>query len=120
LRIVEKPWEIHHRAETQRRGLMSLLRHAVVVMAAVVIPASPVRAERPEIMFVPTDNVTQHGEAIQETANRLAASVRELRRLYPQAQLVDAEVSTGIQLSQWMSALSEWLPAFRRASGEDL
>jgi hypothetical protein len=225
----------HHRAEERRRRITSLLRHAVVVVVTVLITASPVMAERPEIVFVPTDNVTQHGEdfprlfedpqswsaaakhvaifefpvnyllrsprmtvkwqlewlrsrgiklsvgipalpvdkricgdgiegmtwpgeaalmgqqlkelgaevdffgfdlpltnghfadnrtachlSIQETANRLAASVRELRRFYPQAQLVDAEVPTGIPLSQWRSALSEWLPAFRQASGEDL
>jgi hypothetical protein len=57
--------------------------------------------------------------SVQETATRLAASVRELRRFYPQARLIDAEVPTGIPLSQWTSALSEWLPAFKQASGEE-
>ena len=57
--------------------------------------------------------------SLPETAARLASAVRELRRVYPNARIVDLEVPTGIPLSEWTSTLSAWLDAYKSASGED-
>ena len=57
--------------------------------------------------------------SLPETAARLASAVRELRRVYPDARIVDLEVPTGIPLSEWTSTLSAWLDAYKSASGED-
>jgi hypothetical protein len=56
---------------------------------------------------------------VQETAIRVAASVRGLRQVYPQAKIIDIEVPTGMPLSDWSADLSEWLAAYRNASGAD-
>jgi hypothetical protein len=56
---------------------------------------------------------------LEETAVRVASAVRELRRIYPDARIIDLEVPTGIPLSEWKSTLSSWLDAYRQASGED-
>jgi hypothetical protein len=58
--------------------------------------------------------------SIKDTANRVAVSVREVRELYPQARFIDEEVPTGIAPSDWLANLSEWLAAYREATGEEL
>jgi hypothetical protein len=57
---------------------------------------------------------------IADTAARLAVSVRELRAAFPHVRFVDEEVPTGIPLPDWLADLSQWLPAYRNATGEDL
>jgi hypothetical protein len=57
--------------------------------------------------------------SISGTADRLAKEVHGLRKIYPMAKLVDAEVPTGMPSERWTRILSEWLDAFKRESGED-
>jgi hypothetical protein len=56
--------------------------------------------------------------SIAETAKRLGSAVRALRVFYPRADLIDAEVPTGMPLALWISSLTDWLDAFQRAAGE--
>jgi hypothetical protein len=57
--------------------------------------------------------------SIADAAERLASEVRGLRKIYPTAKLVDEEVPTGMPAAQWVAILTEWVDAFKRASGED-
>lgn len=58
--------------------------------------------------------------SVRETAARLAPSIAQLRRYYPRAKIVDAEVPTGIPVAEWQSKLTEWLAAYRATTGEEL
>jgi hypothetical protein len=57
--------------------------------------------------------------SIQETAHRVAASIAEIRKSYPNAKIVDYEAAaTTVPTKQWLADLQEWLTAYRKETGE--
>jgi len=56
--------------------------------------------------------------SIRETAERLALEIHGLRKLYPNAKLIDSEVPTGMPPERWATILREWTDTFKQASGE--
>ena len=58
--------------------------------------------------------------SVQEVANRLASTIRDLRAVYPGVKILDFEVPTDQPLSEWTATLSEWLDDYREATGTEL
>jgi hypothetical protein len=58
--------------------------------------------------------------SIAEVARRVAASIAEIKAIYPEAKVVDAEAPTIASAAQWTTDLGAWLTAFRSASGAPL
>ena len=57
--------------------------------------------------------------SVEDTARRLAETIRAFRQVYPNAKIIDMEVPTGIPVSLWTRTLTQWLDAYRRETGED-
>jgi hypothetical protein len=65
----------------------------------------------------------QQGKAckfsIQEVAKRTAATVAEIRQIYPKVKFVDYEAAaTAVPAKQWLNDVQVWLTAYRQAVGE--
>jgi hypothetical protein len=62
--------------------------------------------------------------SIQEVAHRLAGTISDLRRVYPDAKIVDYEAPTSEPLPQWTARTSvtliEWLDRYRAETGTPL
>jgi len=57
--------------------------------------------------------------SIQEVAKRVAATVTEIRKIYPNVKFVDYEaVATTKPANEWIKDLEAWLTAYRLATGE--
>jgi hypothetical protein len=57
---------------------------------------------------------------VQQNAQQLAYSIKQVRKYYPTAKFVDAEIPTGIPLSTWLATLADWVPAYQQATGEPM
>jgi hypothetical protein len=58
--------------------------------------------------------------SISDVAHRLAMTVREIREVYPEVKIVDAEAATNYPTSDWLRVLMEWLDAYQAATGTPL
>jgi hypothetical protein len=57
--------------------------------------------------------------SIEDTARRVAASIAEIRKAYPDAKIVDYEAAaTTLPAAQWLPDFQEWLTAYKKAGGE--
>jgi hypothetical protein len=54
--------------------------------------------------------------SIVEVARRVAATIAEIKAIYPDAKVVDAEAPTIASPAQWAADLGVWLTAFRSVS----
>ena len=57
---------------------------------------------------------------IDDVARRVAATISEIRELYPLARIVDYEAPTIASVATWPAELAEWLDAYKRATGANL
>ncbi len=58
--------------------------------------------------------------SINETAQRVAQTVRTLRDVYPHALFVNSEPPNWLSESEWKQTLVHWLRAYKAATGESL
>jgi hypothetical protein len=58
--------------------------------------------------------------SIEDTARRVAASIAEIRQFYPNVKVVDTEAPNITNPQQWDADFSQWLAAYRRATGRSL
>jgi hypothetical protein len=57
--------------------------------------------------------------SIPEVARRVAATIAEIRQIYPNIKFVDYEAAAStIPAKQWLSEVQAWLTAYRQATGE--
>ncbi len=57
------------------------------------------------------------GFSIEEVAKRVAASISEIRKFYPDVKFVDYESGTVVPANQWLPEFQTWLKAYRQATG---
>jgi hypothetical protein len=57
---------------------------------------------------------------IENTARRVAASLAEIRRYYPNVMVVDYEAPTATSAQQWNAEYPKWLLAYKQATGTPL
>ena len=57
---------------------------------------------------------------IHDVARRVAATIAEIRELFPFARIVDDEAPTAAPVAGWPAELTEWLEAYKRATGASL
>jgi hypothetical protein len=58
--------------------------------------------------------------SIQDTAQRVAASIAEIRQFYPNVKVVDEENPTYTSSQQWNADFASWLSAYRKSTGTPL